>query len=118
MKTFIVIMLTCFFATSVFSDEYVIESALVEKVVINAGKDSTYGSTNYTSCVKFQGKGSESCLGGWIAIPANNTQLVSAVISAKSNKLIVRPFFVDGGNTLQCTSTYKTKCRLESLTIN
>ena len=86
-------------------------------VVIVAAHGGTDTSNPGTACMQVATAPVAACVGGWVAIPNNNKQLVSAALVAKATGARVTLYYDDAGSTQHCPGLAFTPCAAISLMV-
>lgn len=91
------------------------DNTTITFVSVNGGADSA---NSGNTCITVANPVSASCTGGYVAIPNNNPQLLSAALTAKSTGAKVWFYYADtGATTFHCPGLAFTPCSVISIGI-
>lgn len=94
-----------------------VDNTTVTSVSVNGGADSANPGV---TCLKVSYAVSQSCTNGYVAIPNNNAQLLSAALAAKSTGAKVWLYYADSSvsTTYHCPGLAFTPCSVISIAIH
>ena len=84
----------------------------VTEVAVNGGADTV---SPGTTCLKLDVPVASACIGGWVAIPNNNSKLVNAASLAKTSATPVALYYVADGASQHCPNRVFTPCAVISI---
>ena len=88
----------------------------IAEVAVSGGADTVNPGT---TCIKLEVPSAPplaaACPGGYVAIPNNNSKLVSAAMMAKSTASLVSVYYVSDGATQHCPNRVFTPCAAISI---
>jgi uncharacterized membrane-anchored protein len=91
------------------------DNTTITFVSVNGGTDTANAGT---TCISVANAVSASCTGGYVAIPNNNSQLLSAALAAKSSGAKIWLYYSDAATTnFHCPGLVLTPCSAISIGI-
>lgn len=112
MKKLFVLTILALSANSSFAEKMVVDNATISFVAVSGGEDTTHPGT---TCVKFSGDVDTSCVAGYVAIPNNNQQLLTAALTAKTTGSNLWVFYENSAANSHCPGLVFTPCSLISI---
>jgi hypothetical protein len=91
-----------------------VSDTTVAMVAAHGGTDT---SNPGTACIQFATTPAAACVGGWVALPNNNKQLIAAALMAKATGARVMLYYDDAVSTQHCPGLAFTPCAVISLVV-
>lgn len=115
-STFLIATISLFFVVSApaIAEGLTVDNTMITQVSVNGGTDSINAGT---TCLQISSSVSGACASGFIAIPNNNKQLLSAVLTAKSTGSKVWIYYENNASVLHCPGIVLTPCSLISVSL-
>lgn len=111
---FLIITIITIFMTPSIAEMRTIGDTTITFLAVNGGSDTVNPGT---TCFKLSSPVSATCAGSYIGIPNNNSQLISAALTAKSSGSKLWIYYEDSTTNLHCPGMQFTPCSLISIAI-
>jgi hypothetical protein len=105
------VLVSATLCTAAMAEQYIVPETTILGAAVNGGTDTVNPGT---SCVRLSSPVAPVCTAGYIAVPNNNKQLLSAALQARGTGSTIWIYYADGGN-FHCPGLVFTPCGVISI---